>query len=181
MHTCVHIQILMRTCNLTLTCTHPGIPQTDIQTHIQTQTTRLAKRRLSARQVRRLLAGDSEMDGLCRIIGFVFTWPGDFLILFEERQGVMLKSCFLVISIVKMRTCLHGLGIRDHTAVFSSVHSGVGYGGGQFQAGYPRIILSCFSKSSISLSPCPAVPETLWWLGSGTPLPSCPAPERASV
>lgn len=171
----------MHTCNLTLTCTHPDIPQADIQTNIHTQTTRLAKRRLSARQARRLLAGDSEMDGLCRIIGFVFTWPDDLLILFEERQGVIRKSCFLVISIVKLRTCLHDLGIRDHTTVFSSVRSGVEYGGWQFQAGYPRIILSCFPKSSISLSPCPAVPETLWWLGSGTPLPSCPAPERASV
>lgn len=84
----------------------------------------------------------------------------------------MLKSCFLVISIVQMRTCLHGLGTRDHIAVFSSMSSGIGYGGWPFQAGYPRIILSCFPKSSLSLSPaCPAVPETLWWLGSSTPSP----------
>lgn len=83
--TCVHTQILMCTCNLTRTCTHPDIPQTDIQTYIHTQTTRLTKRRLSARQARRLLAGDSEVDGLYRITGFVFTWPDHLLILFGER------------------------------------------------------------------------------------------------
>lgn len=71
LHAHVHTQIFHR--------------QTYKHTYIHTQTTRLTKRRLSARQARRLLAGDSEVDGLYRITGFVFTWPDHLLILFGER------------------------------------------------------------------------------------------------
>lgn len=89
----------------------------------------------------------------------------------------MLKSCFLVISNVKM---LSGLVVKDSIAFFSSARSpGIGYGGWSVQTGYCRIILSCFPKNSISLSAaCPAVPKMLGGGGGWAAAPPPPAQLR---